>query len=92
MNNITQPLSTWRYWWVLIRRHPGLYLATTEMRILIFAVFFQAWGLITRAFFDALSGNAPWAWGPNAWAAIFLITSVLRSGLILGDIVFLNGL
>ncbi|MEZ4726137.1 MAG: ABC transporter ATP-binding protein [Caldilineaceae bacterium] len=81
----TQPLSTWRYWWALIRCHPWLYLATTVLRILIFAVFFQAWGLITRAFFDSLSGNAPWAWGPNAWAAIFLVTAMLRSGLILGD-------
>lgn len=81
----TQPLSTWRYWWALIRCHPWLYLATTLLRILIFAVFFQAWGLITRSFFDSLSGNAPWAWGPNAWAAIFLVTAMLRSGLILGD-------
>ncbi len=85
MTLLTQPLSTWRYWWALIRCHPWLYAATTLLRVIIFAGFFQAWGLVTRAFFDSLTGNAPLAWGPNAWAALFLGVAVVRSGLILAD-------
>ncbi|MDQ3249264.1 MAG: ABC transporter ATP-binding protein/permease [Chloroflexota bacterium] len=81
----TQPLSTWRYWWALIRCHPGIYAATTFLRIFIFAVGFQAWGLVTRWFFDSLTGDAPLQWGPAAWAALLVATSLVRSSLILVD-------
>lgn len=79
------PFSTWRYWWSLIRCHPGLYSATTVLRTVIFAVGFQAWGLITRWFFDSLGGNAPLQWGPSAWAVLLVVSALVRSGLILGD-------
>jgi ATP-binding cassette subfamily B protein len=79
------PLSTWRYWWELIRCHPRLYSATTLLRIVIFAFGFQAWGLATRWFFDSLTGDAPLAWGPQAWAALLVVVSVARSALILVD-------
>jgi ATP-binding cassette subfamily B protein len=80
-----RPLSTWRYWWGLIRCHPGLYLGTTVLRILIFSVVFQAIGLITRAFFDSLTGDAPLQWGPYAWAALLVAVALARNGLIMAD-------
>ncbi|HMN28618.1 MAG TPA: ABC transporter ATP-binding protein, partial [Caldilineaceae bacterium] len=76
---------TWRYWWGLIKCQPGLYGVTTLLRIVIFAVGFQLWGLITRWFFDSLTGNAPLGWGPTAWAALLVVAAVVRSGLILMD-------
>ena len=79
------PLSVWRYWWALIRRFPRLYLLTAALRILIFSVLFQAFGLITRAFFDSLTGSAPLQWGPAAWAALLVVVAVVRSGLIFSD-------
>ncbi len=85
MTTATQPLSTWRYWWELIRCHPGLYIATAILRIVIFAVGFQAWGLVTRWFFDSLTGAAPLQWGPTAWAVVLIVTSLARSSLILVD-------
>jgi len=85
MTTSTQPLSTWRYWWELIRCHPGIYIATSILRIVIFAVGFQAWGLVTRWFFDSLTGNAPLQWGPTAWAVVLIVTSLARSSLILVD-------
>lgn len=82
------PLSTWRYWWELIKCHPGLYSTTTVLRIVIFAAGFQLWGLITRWFFDSLTGNAPWDWQPESWAALFVAAAVARSALILTDMYF----
>jgi ATP-binding cassette subfamily B protein len=80
-----RPLSTWRYWWELIRCHPRLYIGTTILRILIFSVMFQAVGLINRAFFDALTAKAPVDWGPEAWAALLVATALVRNGLIMAD-------
>jgi ATP-binding cassette subfamily B protein len=80
-----QPLSTWHYWWALIRCHPGLYALTSFLRIFIFAVGFQAWGLVTRWSFDALSNDAPWGWGPTTWAVLLVVAALTRSLLILAD-------
>jgi ATP-binding cassette subfamily B protein len=80
-----RPLSTWRYWWELIRCHPRLYAGTTVLRILIFSVMFQLVGLITRAFFDSLTGEAPVNLGPPAWAALLVVTALVRSGFIVTD-------
>ena len=73
------PLSTWRYWWELIKCHPGLYSATTVLRIVIFAAGFQVVGLLTRWFFDSLTGSAPWGWGPETWAALFVAAALTRA-------------
>lgn len=85
MSATGRPLSTWRYWRELIRCHPGLYGLTTLLRIFIFGVMFQLVGLITRAFFDSLTGNAPLEWGPSAWAALLVAVALVRNGLIMAD-------
>jgi ATP-binding cassette, subfamily B, bacterial len=80
-----RPLSTWRYWWELIKCHPGLYSATTVLRIVIFVVAFQLWGLLTRWFFDSLTASAPLQWGPQTWAVLLVVAAIVRSALILVD-------
>ena len=79
------PISVVSAWWGLIRCFPGLYSLTTAMRIFVFVGIFQATGLIIRFYFDSLSGPAPLAWGPNAWAAVMLAVALLRNGLIFAD-------
>ena len=79
------PLSTWRYWWELIKTHPGLYGATTFLRILIFSVMFQVAGLLEREFFNALTGDALLGWQPWVWALLVVGSAIFRSGLILTD-------
>ncbi len=79
------PLSVAQTWLGLIRCFPGLYSLTTVIRILVFVGIFQATGLIIRFFFDSLTGSAPLAWGPNAWAAVMLAVALLRNGLIFTD-------
>ncbi len=87
MTTTSPPLSTWQAWWGLIKCHPGLYLLTSTLRISIFTVTLQASGLITRSFFDALTGNAPLDWGPNTWAALLVAVAVVRGGLVLADMI-----
>ena len=79
------PISVVSAWWGLIRCFPGLYSLTTALRIFIFVGIFQANGLIIRFYFDSLTGSAPLAWGPNAWAAVVLAVALLRNGLIFTD-------
>jgi ATP-binding cassette subfamily B protein len=55
------------------------------LRVVIFAVAFQIWGLITRWFFDSLTGDAPLNWGPTAWAALLIGAAIARSAMILAD-------
>jgi ATP-binding cassette, subfamily B, bacterial len=78
-------LSTWRYWWELIKTHPGLYGTTTFLRILIFSVMFQVAGLLEREFFNALTGDALLGWQPWVWALLVVGSAIFRSGLILTD-------
>ncbi|MCI0398084.1 MAG: ABC transporter ATP-binding protein/permease [Chloroflexi bacterium] len=79
------PLSTWRYWWELIRCLPFEYIRTSLLRILIFTVLVQVFGLVIRSFFDSLTGDALFGWGPWSWAALLVATAVVRSLAILAD-------
>jgi ATP-binding cassette subfamily B protein len=83
--NASRPLSTWRYWWGLIKCHPGLYGATTFLRVLIFSVLFQITGLIERSFFNSLTGDALLDWQPWTWAILVIMVAVFRGGLIMTD-------
>lgn len=58
------------YTWALVRYRPGLF----ALNCLLWGLFHLApvaVGLVTRAFFDALSGQA--AAGPNVWTAVALL-------------------
>ncbi|HSH04598.1 MAG TPA: ABC transporter ATP-binding protein, partial [Anaerolineae bacterium] len=78
-------LSTWRYWWLLIKCHPGLYGTTTLLRILIFAGIFQVEGLLIRALFEGLTDGAVMTWGPMTWVVLLIMTAVARNGFIMVD-------
>lgn len=82
------PLSVWRYWWGLIKAHPGVYGATTILRITIFAVMFQITGLLQREFFNALTGDALLRWQPWVWAVLFVVSALFRSVMIMSDMYF----
>ena len=79
-------LPTWRYLWQLVRYKPWLYAALAGLRILIFGVAPQATGLITRAFFDTLTGDAQVGLGPYSLAALIVATAVARTAVVFVDI------
>ena len=79
-------LPTWKYLWHLARFRPWLVLAAVLLSTLVFAVGFQAVGLITRAFFDELTGDAPVGIGPWGLSALLVATALARAAAIFGDI------
>jgi ATP-binding cassette subfamily B protein len=79
------PLSVWRYWRGLIRAHPGVYAATSFLRITIFAVMFQITGLLQREYFNALTDEALLGLEPWTWAVLVVAFAVARGGMIMAD-------
>jgi ATP-binding cassette subfamily B protein len=77
---------TWRYLWQLVRFASGQYAGLGLLRILIFAVAPQATGLITRAFFNTLTGDAPADVGAWSLCALIVATAVARSSVIFVDV------
>ena len=76
-------MKTYRLLWRLIRYRPGLYLANLAMWMSITMIELTP-GLISKAFFDALTGDAPLRLGVWAIVALLLMTSAARIGAILG--------
>jgi ATP-binding cassette subfamily B protein len=79
-------LKTWWVVWRLIRFRPWLYLTLGVLEILFFGVFPQMIGLITRAFFNTLTGDAPAAIGPWGLIALLVAVAVARVAAIFGDV------
>jgi len=79
-------LKTWWYVQRLIRFRPWLYLTLGALEILFFGVFPQMIGLITRAFFNTLTGDAPAAIGPWGLIALLAAVAVARVAAIFGDV------
>jgi ATP-binding cassette subfamily B protein len=79
--------STWYYLWRLAGYAPWMYLSLGLLRILIFAIAPQATGLVTRAFYDSLTGHA--AAGLNPWtlSALIVAIAVARTVFIFVDII-----
>ncbi len=59
MKQVSQPLKLWQYIWRLIRFHPWWYLLLNTVRITSFVIGQQVAVLITRAFFNHLTGDMP---------------------------------
>jgi len=80
-------MPTWHYLWRLARSQPWLYLALAFFELMFFGVFPQITGLITRAFFDRLSGASPA--GLTVWSLIALLmaTAVGKAGAVFGDVI-----
>ena len=84
-------VEAWRHIWHLVRFRPWFYLGLGVFRILIFCLAPQATGLIMRAFFDTLTGNAPdtgigVSVGPWGLSALVVGTAVARAAAIFADI------
>ena len=80
-------VSTRPVWWVvaqLLRAHPGYFTVCVIFASLTFSVPLAA-GLVTRAFFDALTGSAPAGLDVTTVVALFVAvevaTMLVRSGL-----------
>lgn len=80
-------LPTWHYLWRLARSQPWLYLALGFFELLFFGVFPQLTGLITRQFFDTLSGASPGSLSVWGLIALLLATAVGKAGAVFGDVV-----
>jgi ATP-binding cassette, subfamily B, bacterial len=81
-----EKLSILRAMWELARFTPWLYKGIVLTRILIFTVAPQATALITRAFFDALTGQAPVGLDAYSLSALVAGIALARSVAIFGDI------
>jgi ATP-binding cassette subfamily B protein len=66
---------------------PWLYLGFGVLEVLFFAAFPQATGLIMRAYFNSLTGEAQVRLGPYALVALLVATALGRSVAIFADIV-----
>jgi len=82
------PISVWRYWRGLIKAHPGVYAATSFLRVTIFAVMFQITGLLQREYFNSLTGDALLGLEPWTWAILVVATAIARGGMIMADMYF----
>jgi ATP-binding cassette subfamily B protein len=79
--------STWYYIWRLATYAPWTYVGLGLLRVLIFAVAPQATGLITRAFYDSLTGDAPAGLNPWTLCALIVATATARTGFVFVDII-----
>jgi ATP-binding cassette subfamily B protein len=79
-------LPTWKYLYRLAAYRPWLSIALVAVNLVVFAVGFQVTGLITRAFFNILTGDAQLTVGPYALAALLVATALGRTAFIFGDV------
>jgi len=77
---------TWWFLWQMLTYRRGEYLAIILLRVFIFTGSFQATGLVTRAFFNRLTGDAYVSLGPTALAALMVAIALARAVGIFGDI------
>jgi hypothetical protein len=78
---------TWRYLWRVILYRPGFYVLFGFVETLFFVVFPQLIGLITRAFFDSLTGSAPAGLNEWSWIAILVAVTLTARVATFSDIV-----
>lgn len=78
------PAHPWQYFFSMIRYSFWIYIAFLVMLLFIFAAVPQIIGLVMREFFNTLSGQSAWHFGPQALAALVVGLSVARAVVILG--------
>jgi ATP-binding cassette subfamily B protein len=76
----------WKYLTRLVAFSPWPYLGIVLLRIMIFAVVPQVSGLITREFFDTLTGESQAGFEPWSLIALMVGAAVARVASIFGDI------
>jgi ATP-binding cassette subfamily B protein len=85
--NVKPHLPTWHYLVRLALSQPWLYLGLGIFELLFFGVFPQLAGLVTRMFFNHLSGDA--TAGLSLWGliALFMAIAVGKAGAVFGDVI-----
>ena len=83
---MSSPLPTWRFLLRMVRFQWWFYALMAVLRTLVFAVAPWATGLILRAFFDRLTGDAPAGAGPWTLAALLVGTALGRALAVTGDL------
>jgi ATP-binding cassette subfamily B protein len=78
----TKPLPTWRYLVKMARYAPRLYLPHAVLWSVVHASPLLL-GLIARAFFDTLTGNAHLPVGTTGLIVLLMVVAVSRSGLLM---------
>jgi ATP-binding cassette subfamily B protein len=86
MNQTKTTPSTFWYLWRIAAYRPGLYLLFGLLETLFFAVFPQIIGLVIRAFFDSLSGQATADVGPYTLAALLVGVALGRAVAVFADV------
>ncbi|MGI6209660.1 MAG: ABC transporter ATP-binding protein [Anaerolineae bacterium] len=81
-----KPLPTWKYLWAMTRYRIGQFTLMVALRIVIFAAVPQASGLIIQQFFNALTGDAPAAFGPWTLAGLIVAVGVARIVFVFADV------
>ena len=76
----------WVYLWKLVSFSPWFYLGMIALRLMIFMVVPQITGLITRAFFDTLTGASRAGLDPWSLIALMVGAALARVASIFGDI------
>jgi ATP-binding cassette subfamily B protein len=84
--DIGPELAAWKHLWKLATYIPWMYITLGLMRMLIFGVAPQATGLITRAFYNRLTGDAPVALDPWTLSALIVGIALARTGIVFADI------
>ncbi len=74
----------------IARYQPVRFVGVIALRVLIFSAAPLATGLVTRQFFNALTGNAPAGWNVWTLCAAFLGVAAARLLVILADITLDN--
>jgi len=80
------PKQAWRYFWEMIRYSPPQYTGIILLRIFIFGLFPQAFGLLQREFFNILGGQSELSINVTALAAIYVGFALAQAVTIFGDI------
>ncbi len=79
-------LPTWKYLVKLMMFRPWWSLLLVGVNLMVFAVGFQATALITRAFFNSLTGDAPVSLDPYTLSALVVGVALARAAFIFADV------
>lgn len=80
------PKNAWQFFWEMIRFSPPHYMGIVILRIFIFGLFPQVFGLLQREFFNILGGSGQLGMTVPSLAAIYVGFALAQAATIFGDI------
>lgn len=79
-------MNIWPFLWRMVRAQPGSYGVILVQRILIFCVSFQATALVTREFFNAMTGRATLGLDVVGLSALLIAVALTRTAIVFSDV------